>query len=147
LLTISLPQGHGLNGDLWFGRRCSGLVFPIELESLAMPTEERLWPNDEKRLLPCPNHLGQKYQEHPIRFGTRGSFHVSAKDNERLSEECVFCHEFGLASRKVSHRSQDERGVGWFCPVGKVVMERLKAESYQLLNEGDNTMHDVRFPF
>ncbi len=112
-----------------------------------MPTEERLWLHDEKRLLPGPNHPGQKHQEHPIRFGTGGSFHVSAEDNELLTEECVFYHEFRLAPGKVSHRPQYERGVGWFCPVDEVLMERLKADAYQLLNEGDNTMHGVRFPF
>jgi hypothetical protein len=85
--------------------------------------------------------------EHPIRFGKGGSFHLSAEDNKLLTEECVFCHEFGLASGKVSHCPQYERGVGWFCPVDEVVMERLNAGAYQELNEGDNTMHDVRFPF
>ena len=76
---------------------------PIQLESMAMPMEERLWLNDEQRLLPCSNHPGQKHEEHAIRFGTGGSFHLSAEGNELLMEQCVFCHEFGLASGKVSH--------------------------------------------
>jgi len=99
------------------------------------------------RLLPGLNHSCQKHQKHPIRFGTGGSFHLSTENNQLLTQECVFCHEFGLASGKVSYRPQYERGVGWFCPVDEVVMERLKADAYQSLNEGDNTMHDVRFPF
>ena len=72
---------------------------------------------------------------------------MSTEDNERLSEECVFCHEFVLATGLVSHRSQDERVVGWFCPLDEAMMERLKADAAQLLHEGDYTMHDVRFPF
>jgi hypothetical protein len=31
----------------------------------------------------------------------RGSFHVPTEDDERLSEEGVFSHQFGLASGKV----------------------------------------------
>jgi hypothetical protein len=51
--TLSSPQAilpchfldysHGFCGDLWFGRCCSGLVFPVQLESLAMPSQECLW--------------------------------------------------------------------------------------------------------
>src|SRR5215467_1764416 len=36
-LAISLPQGHGLCGDLGCDRHGFGLVFPPELEALAMP--------------------------------------------------------------------------------------------------------------
>src|SRR5438128_2836762 len=68
-LAISLSQGHGLWGYPWFGRSCPGLVLPIQLKSLTMPPQERLWLNDEKRLLPGPNRPCQKHQKHPIRFG------------------------------------------------------------------------------
>jgi hypothetical protein len=112
-----------------------------------MPTQERLRLNNEKRLLPGPNHPCEKHQEHPIRLGVCGSFDLSAEDNQLLAEECIFRHEFGLASGKVSQRSQNERGVGWFGPIDKAVLERLKAHACQSLDEGDNTMHSVRFPF
>jgi len=71
---------------------------------------------------------------------------MSAQDNERLSQECVFCHEFGLASRKVDQRSQDKRGVGWFGPIDETVVERLKAKADQTRDEGENLMHSVRYP-
>ena len=64
-----------------------------------------------------------------------------------LTEERVFSHQFGLRSDEVSHGSQRERGVGWFGPVDEAVLERLKADAYQSLDESDNTMHGVRFPF
>ena len=67
-----------------------------------MPTQERLWLNDKKRLLPGPNRPRQKNQEHPVRFGTGRSFHLSVEDNERLSKERVLCYELGLAPDKVS---------------------------------------------
>ncbi len=88
-----------------------------------MPTEERLWLNDEKHLLPGPHHPGQHHQEHPIRFGTGGLFHLSTKNNELLTEERVFCHEFGLASGKVCQRPQHKRGSTRFCPDDEAVVE------------------------
>jgi hypothetical protein len=112
-----------------------------------MPTQERLWLDNEKRLFPGPNHPYEKYHEYTIRFGTDGSFHLSAEDDELLAEEGVFCHEFGLASGKVSHGSQKKRGIGWFGPVDEAVLERLKAKACQSLDEGENIMHSVRFLF
>jgi len=53
------------------------------------------------QVLLCPR---QKHQEHPICFGTDGSFHLSTKHNERLSEKYVFCHQFGLAPLKICQR-------------------------------------------
>jgi hypothetical protein len=54
-----LDQGHSLFRDLRFERRRSGRVFPIELESLAMPPQERRLPEQSparvsrsERLLP-----------------------------------------------------------------------------------------------
>ncbi len=72
---------------------------------------------------------------------------MSAQDNQRLSQECVLCHEFGLASSKVGQRSQDKSGGGWFGPVDETVVERLKAKTYQTRDEGENLMHSVRYPF
>jgi hypothetical protein len=118
-------QRHGFGGYLWFGRCCSGCVFPEEPISLTMPAQERLWLNDEKCLLPGPNHSCEKHQKYAIRFGTDGSFDLSAEDDQRLSKECVFCHEIGLRSCKVSHGSYYERGASRFRPVDEAVVERL----------------------
>jgi hypothetical protein len=103
--------------------------------------------NDEEGLFPGPNHACQKHQEHAVRFGTCRSFHVSAQDNQLLAQECVFCHEFGLASSKVGQRSQEKSGVGWFGPVEETMVERLKAKAYQTRDEGENPLHSVRYPF
>ncbi len=113
-----------------------------------MPPQERIWLNDEKRLLPGPNRPCQKHQKHPIRFGAGWSFHMSAQDEKLLSEQCVFCHEFGLAPGKVSHGSQYERGSGWFGPVDEAVLERLEeAHACHLLDKDKKPLHSVRFPF
>ncbi len=142
-----IDQRHGLCGDLWFGSCCSGFVLPEEPISLAMPAQERLWLDNEKRLLPGPNYPGQKHQKHPIRFGICRSFHVSAEDDELLAQKCIFCHEFGLASAKVRQRPRYESGVRWFGPVDEAVVERLKAHACQTRDEGENPMHSVRYPF
>jgi hypothetical protein len=62
--------------------------------------------DNEQGLFPGPNRLCQKHQEHPVRFGTGRSFHLSSEDNKLLAQERVFCHEFGLASGKVCQRPQ-----------------------------------------
>jgi hypothetical protein len=66
-----------------------------------MPSQERPWLNDEQRLFPGLNHPGQKHQEHAIPFGTGRSFHLSSEDDQLLSKEGIFCHQFGLISGKV----------------------------------------------
>jgi hypothetical protein len=108
-----------------------------------MPPQKRLWLNDEQGLLPGPNHPRQKHQEHPIGLLENRSFDLSAKDDEFLAEECVFGHEFGLVSGKVSHGPQPERGGSWFCPVDEVVLDRLEAHVCQTFDEGEKAMHSV----
>jgi hypothetical protein len=145
-LAISLPQGDGLLGDPWCGRSCPRLVLPKELEALAMPSHQRLWLDNEQRLLPGSDHPGQKHQEHPIRCGTGRSFHLSPQDDQRLSQEGVFCDQFGLTSRKVGQRSQDQSGGGWCGPVNETLMERPKTQACQPCDERENPLHSVRSP-
>src|SRR5215813_11851308 len=52
-------QGHGLLRDPWLERGCSGLVSPKELKAQVMPAQQRLWLNNEERLLPGANDSGQ----------------------------------------------------------------------------------------
>jgi hypothetical protein len=138
-----LDQSHGFCGDLWFGRSGSGLVVPVELESLAMPAQERLRLNNEERLLPCTRRSSEQDQDHPIRLCASRSFDVSAENNELLTEEGVLGHEFGLASEKICDRPHHERGSGRFCPVDETAVERLKALFGQPLDESENTRHSV----
>ena len=85
--------------------------------------------------------LLQKDQDQAIRFCKCWSFDLPTQDDELLPEEGVFCHELGLASGKVSHRTQHERGIGRFGPVDEAVVERLKTHVCQALDEGDNRLH------
>jgi len=142
-----LDQGHRLSGNLWCGRNCSGLVFPIELEALAMPPQQCLWLDNDEGLFPALNYPCQKNQKHPVRFGTGGSFHLSTQDDQLLTQECVFYHELGLASGKVCQRPQQERGGVWCGPGDVAVLERLKAKTYQPLEKGENPMHSLYSSF
>jgi hypothetical protein len=112
-----------------------------------MPPQERLWLDNDEGLFPPPNYPGQKNQKHPVRFGTCRSFHLSPQDEKLLTQECVFCHELGLATGLVGQRSQQERGGVWFGPGDVAVVERLKAKTYQPLEKGENPMHSVYYPF
>src|SRR6266699_1485313 len=94
VLSHVLDQRDDLCGYLWFGRSCPGLVLPVQLKPLAMPPQKRLGLNDEKRLLPGPYCSCQKDQEHPVGLLEDWSFDVSTEDDQLLSEEGVFCHEF-----------------------------------------------------
>jgi len=62
-------------------------VFPDKAKELPMEAEQRLWLNDEERLLPCPNHPCQEDEEHAIRFRACGAFHLAPEDDELLSQE------------------------------------------------------------
>ncbi len=112
-----------------------------------MPTQERLWLDDEQRLLPCSYHPGQKHQEQPIRCGTDRSFHLPSENNELLTQECVFCHELGLATGLVCQCAQQERGGVRFGRGDEAVMERLKTKICQPRDEGENPLHSRRYPF
>ena len=98
-------------------------------------------------LLQVSSHLDQQHQEHPIRFGTGRSFHLSAQNDELLTQERVFCHEGGLAPGKVGQRSQQERGSVRRGPSDEALVERLKTNACQALHEGENPLHSVHFPF
>jgi len=112
-----------------------------------MPPQERLWLDNEQRLLPGSYHSGQKHQEYPIRFDTDGSFHLSPQNDELLTQERVFCHEFGLASGKVGQRPQQERSGVRFGPGDEAMVERLKTKACQPITEGENPVHSVQYPF
>jgi hypothetical protein len=112
-----------------------------------MPSQERPWLNNDKRLFLCSSHSCQQHQKHAICSRASRSFDLSAEDNQLLAQERIFCHKLGLASGKVSQRSQYESDVGWFGPVDETVVERLKAKACQTRDESENPSHSVRSPF
>ncbi len=96
-----------------------------------MPSQKRPWLDNDQGLFPGPNRPRKKNQEHPVRFGTGGSFHLSPDDDQLLTKKRVFCHEFGLASGKVCQRPQQERGGVRFCPGDEAVVCTLLLRNRQ----------------
>ncbi len=111
-----------------------------------MQPQQRLRLDNEQRLLPGAYHPGQKHQEHSICFGTGGSFYLSPQDDELLTQECVFCDQFGLVSGKVGQRPEQERGSVQFGPGDEAVVQRLKTQAYQPRYEGENPVHSRHYP-
>ncbi len=112
-----------------------------------MPAEQRLWLDNDEGLFPAPNYSGQKNQEHPVRFGTGRSFHLSTQDDQLLTQECVFSHQFGFASGKVCQCPQHERGGVRFGPRDEAMVERPKTKACQPCDERENPLHNVHSPF
>ena len=57
-------------------------MLPEQAEELTMPTQKRLWLDEEKRLFPGPNHPGENHQEKPIGLQIDGVFDLSTEDDE-----------------------------------------------------------------
>jgi len=120
-------------------------VFPDKAKELPMEAEQRLWLNDEERLLPCPNHPCQEDEEHAIRFRACGAFHLAPEDDELLSQEGIFCHQLGLASAKVGQGLQRQGGSEWFGPTSKASEECMPAAIQEALERDENTSHTRNF--
>jgi hypothetical protein len=58
----------------------------------------------EQALFPGPNRLRQKTKNHHVRLGTGRLFYLTTEDDQRLSQERLYRHEFGFASSKVRQR-------------------------------------------
>jgi hypothetical protein len=142
-LAISLINATVSAAIFGLGAVALDLYFQNSLNPWRCHRRSVVFLDDEKRSFPGPNGSCQKHQEHPIGLLENRSFDLSAEDDERLSEECVFGHEFGLVSGKVSHGSQPERGGSWFCPVDEVMLDRLEAHVCQSFDEGEKAMHSV----
>ena len=55
----------------------------------------------EKRLVPGPNHAGQKHQEKSVRLLVNWSLDLPMKDDELLSQERVFRDQFRFPPEKI----------------------------------------------
>jgi len=106
-------------------------VFPDKAKELPMEAEQRLWLNDEERLLPCPNHPCQEDEEHAIRFRACGAFHLAPEDDELLSQEGIFCHQLGLASAKVGQGLQRQGGSERSGPLKKASSQSCNERTHE----------------
>ncbi len=63
-----------------------------------------------------------------------------------LTQQGVFCHQFGLASGKVSQRRKQQRGGVGFGPGEEAVVQRLKATICQQLEKGGSPSFRGKYP-
>jgi len=49
-----------------------------------MPSQQRLWLDDEERLSPCSNHSRQEHEEDAIGVRACGPFHLPLEDDQLL---------------------------------------------------------------
>src|SRR5437763_15827608 len=116
-----------------------------------MEAEQRLWLNDEERLLPCPNHPCQEDEEHAIRFRACGAFHLAPEDDELLSQEGIFCHQLGLASAKVGQGLQRQGGSERSGPLKKASSQSCNETTHEPFQTSKNhhrlPPHHARLPF
>jgi hypothetical protein len=143
IILFSALQRH----RAWDIRSWKTMDFTNGCPKLSSQHKERLWLDNEKRMLACTRRSSEKDQDQTIRLCARWSFDLPMEDDELLPEEGVFCHELGLASGKVSHRTQQKRGIGRCGPVDEAVVERLKTHMCQVLDEGDHILQSIRFLF
>ena len=66
--------------------------------------------------------------------------------DERLSQEGVFCDQFGLSSGKVGQRQEQERGAVRCGPGDEAVAERPQAQMCHPCDDRENPLHRVRSP-
>ncbi len=111
-----------------------------------MPTQERLWLDDEKCLLPGSYHPGQKHEEDAVRLGTSRPFYLSSQDDQLLTQQGIFCDEFGFASGKVGQCQEQEWGSVGFGPGDEAVVQRPKTQVCQPRDDGEYPLHNVHSP-
>jgi hypothetical protein len=80
------------------------LRFQNQRKSSRWKPQECLRLDKKERLLPGPNHPGQKYQEQPVRLPIERAFDLSTQDDQLMPQQRVFRQQFGFASRQISKR-------------------------------------------
>ena len=90
------------------------LYFQKSLKPWRCQREPRLWLDNKQCLLPGANDPGQKHEEDAVRLGTSRPFHLPTQDDQRLSQQGIFCDQLRLATGLVcQHPKPGER----WCPV------------------------------
>jgi hypothetical protein len=127
--------------SLGFLEQAFDVCFQNRRKSSRGPREISLWLYDKERLFPVPNHSREKYEEHSICFLVYRSFDLSTQDDQLVSQQCVFCQQFGFTSGQVGDSPKHEESRWWFDPSRNTFLERVKAETDVLLDRGKYRQH------
>jgi hypothetical protein len=132
-------QGNRLGRELRLSCTRLRCVLPEHTAEFTMPSQKRLWLDNEERLFPGPNHFGQEHQEQPVSFPVDGSFHLSTQDVQLLPQQRVFGQQFSPASGQIGKRAECHGSRQRFDPTQNTILEHAQAETDSLLNRGEDT--------
>jgi hypothetical protein len=105
-----LDRGDRLGRAFWVLRTPLGLVLPVQTEELTMPTKDRLWLNKGACLFPGPTYPGQQYHKKLVRLLVDGAFSLSPENHSVVSQQRVFCKEFGFSSGQIGECTEHQGG-------------------------------------
>ena len=87
----AIVQRHRFNQSDRFSRQLGGprgslrSLPPVPAEKVAMPFQEGIGLDNQKRLFPPMDSTCEQHQEHSISLGASRALHLTAEDNELLT--------------------------------------------------------------
>jgi hypothetical protein len=106
--AISLIKAIVLSESLGCLECAFDLRFQSKRKSSRWKPQQCLWLDNEESLFPCPDHTSQEHQQKPIPLSVCRSFDLSTKNDQLLSQECVFRKQFGFSSGHIGERSEQK---------------------------------------
>ena len=82
-----------------------------------MPAEEGIGLHNQQRLFPVPGGPREDDQEQPIGPGTRCALHLTAEDDQLLTEQRVLGDEFSPGASQIVQCSHEEGAARWPRPL------------------------------
>lgn len=108
-----LDQRDRLGSDFGVPGSSLGSSPPEPAERLAMPVEKSIGLNNEERLFPVPDGSREHDREQPIGSGTSWALHLTAKDDQLLSQQGVFGDEFSPGAGQIVQGSHEAGAARW----------------------------------
>jgi len=71
-----------------------------------MPAQQRIWLDNEQRLLPGTEFVCQQDQQEPITLVWQRAADAAAQDKHLLSQESIFRHEVYFAACHIADHTQ-----------------------------------------
>ena len=106
-----------------------------------MPTKQCLRLDNEERLFPGSNHLGEEYQKKSVPLSVCWSLNLSLQDEQLVAQQRVFREQFGFASGQIGERTEYKGGRRWLHPPQNTFLKRMEAKRDALLDRGKHTQH------
>jgi hypothetical protein len=121
-----LDQSNGFGRDSRLRRGRLRSLPPTPAERLTVPAEEGLGLDNQERLLPVPSSPRKQQQEEPVDLGTHWALHLTAKDNQLLTKQSVFGHEFSPSADQIVQCSHEVRAARWPRPLHYMLLDSIE---------------------